>query len=87
MDGDSLFGLLQNYIDFINDGEHLVIHSALENVLLSKAKKSSETVIEQFKDEFSKKIEYPMSINIIYKTFFDLQQKYTLEFCKKVQKI
>ena len=28
-----------------------------------------------------------MSINIIYKTFFDLQQKYTLEFCKKVQKI
>ena len=87
MDGDSLFGLLQNYIDFINDEEHPVIHSALENVLLSKAKKLSEIIIEQFKDSLLKKVKYPMSITVIYKTFFELQQKYSLEFCQKVEKI
>lgn len=49
MDGDSLFGLVQNYIDFINDGDHPVIHSALENVLLSKVKNVCESVIDDFK--------------------------------------
>ena len=87
IDGDSLFGLIQNYIDFINDGEQLVIHSALENVLLSKAKNASEAVLEKFKDHFNKKIKFPMSTDIIYKTYFELQQKYMLEFCKKVDKI
>ena len=37
-------GLIQNYIDFINDGDHPVIHSALENVLLSKGKKICESI-------------------------------------------
>ena len=87
IDGDSLFGLIQNYIDFINDEDHPVIHSALENVLLSKAKKESESVFEQFKDTFNKRIKYPMSIDIIYKTFFELQQKFMLELCKKVENI
>ncbi len=86
MDGDSLFGLLQNYIDFINDGDHPVIHSALENVLLSKVKNVSESVLEAFKNNLRKKVKYPMSINEIYKAFFDFQQKYFVEFCQKVEK-
>ena len=40
IDGDSFLGLIQNYIDFINQGKNPVIYSALENVLLSKAKKN-----------------------------------------------
>ena len=87
IDGDSLFGLIQNYIDFINDGENPIIHSALENVLLSKAKNISESVLEKFKTELQKKIKFPMSITTIYKTFFELQIKYTTEFCKNVEKI
>ena len=86
MDGDSLFGLIQNYIDFINDGDHPVIHSALENVLLSKVKNVSESVVEDFKNNLGKKVKYPMSINDIYKAYFDLQQKYFVEFSKKVEK-
>ena len=86
MYGDSLFGLIQNYIDFINDGDHPVIHSALENVLLSKVKNVSESVVEDFKNNLGKKVKYPMSINDIYKAYFDLQQKYFVEFSKKVEK-
>ena len=87
IDGDSLFGLMQNYIDFINDGENPVIHSALENVLLSKAKNISESILEQFKSDFNKKIKYPMSITTIYKSFFELQQLYTGKFCQSVENI
>ena len=87
MDGDSLFGLLQNYLDFINNDEIPIINSALENVLLSKAKNESEFVFEDFKNIFTKKIKYPMSITDIYKLYLDLQQKSISTFSKKVEKI
>ena len=87
IDGDSLFGLIQNYTDFINDGEHPIIHSALENVLLSQAKNISEAILEEFKHNISKKIKYPMSITDIYSAFFELQKQYFFEFGKKVEKI
>lgn len=86
IDGDSLFGLIQNYIDFINDGDIPIIHSALENVLLSKVKNVSESVMEDFKNNLRKKVKYPMSINDIYKAYFELQQKHFVEFCQKVEK-
>ena len=86
IDGDSLFGLLQNYIDFLNNGEQPVISSALENVLLSKAKNESDLILEEFKNNFNKKLEYPMSITAIYKIYFELLQKYTVKFCNKVKK-
>ena len=86
MDGDSLFGLVQNYIDFINDGDHPVIHSALENVLLSKVKNVCESVIDDFKKNLHEKIKYPMSINDIYKAYFELQQKHFVEFSQKIEK-
>ena len=87
IDGDDLFGLLQNFIDFMNDGETPIIHSALENVLLSKAKNQSEGILEEFRTSFNKKITYPMSITTIYKIYFELQQKAIGDFCKKVDKI
>ena len=86
IDGDSLFGLLQNYIDFLNNGEPPVINSALENVLLSKAKNESDLILDEFKNIFNKKLEYPMSITTIYKIYLELQQKYTTKFCNKVKK-
>ena len=87
IDGEQLFGLLQNYIDFLNNGENPVINSALENVLLSKAKNESDLILEEFKTFFNKKIEYPMSITIIFKIFLELQRKYSSKFSKKVDKI
>ena len=87
IDGDDLFGILQNLIDFMNDGETPIIHSALENVLLSKAKNQSEGILEEFRATFNKKVTYPMSITTIYKIYFELQQKAIGDFCKKVEKI
>lgn len=84
IDGDSFFGLIQNYIDCINQGKNPVIHSALENALLSKTKKISEYVLDEFKYNFNKNLKYPMSISEIYQIFFELQQKNIKEFCKKI---
>ena len=87
IDGDALFGLLQNYIDFMNNNENPVINSALQNILLSKANNESEYITEQFKNSFNKKLEnkYPISINNIYKLYFELQKKYMCQFCPKVE--
>ena len=87
IDGDALFGLLQNYIDFMNNNENPVINSALQNILLSKANNESEYITEQFKNSFNKKLEnkYPISINDIYKLYFELQKKYMCHFCPKVE--
>ena len=87
IDGDALFGLLQNYIDFMNNNENPVINSALQNILLSKANNESEYITEQFKNSFNKKLEnkYPMSMNNIYNIFFELQKKYVCQFCPKVE--
>ena len=87
MDGDSLFCLLQNYIELINNNKIPVIDLALENVILSKAKNESEFIFEDFKNSFNKKLEFPMPISNIYKIYLDLLQKYTNIFCNKVEKI
>jgi len=84
LDGDSFLDLIQNYIDFINQGENPVILSALENVLKSKVEKISQFVLDEFKINFNKKIKYPMSISDIYQLFFELQHNYINEFCKKI---
>ena len=87
IDGEQLFGLLQNYIDYLNNEEHPIINSALENVLLSKAKNESELILDEFKSFFSKKLEYPMSITAIFKIYLELQRKFESKFSKKVDKI
>ena len=51
LDGEAMFGLLQAYVEDINNEENPVILSALENVLLSKAKNISENIYEKFRND------------------------------------
>ena len=87
IDGDALFGLLQNYIDFMNNNENPVINSALQNILLSKANNESELITDKFKNELNKKLEnkYPISMDDIYKIYFELQKRFIFEFCTNVE--
>ena len=87
IDGDALFGLLQNYIDNMNNNENPIINSALQNILLSKANNELEFITYKFKNALNQKLEnkYPISISKIYKIYYDLQQKYISEFCTKVE--
>ena len=86
IDGESLFGILQNYVDSINNDENPVILKAMENDLLSKGKKISEKCLENFKTEFNKKLEGKMLINPeeIYQTFFELMDQETKNFSQQV---
>ena len=87
IDGDALFGLLQNYIDNMNNNENPIINSALQNILLSKANNELEFITYKFKNSLNQKLEnkYPISISKIYKIYYELQQKYISEFCTKVE--
>ena len=87
IDGDALFGLLQNYIDNMNNNENPIINSALQNILLSKANNELEFITYKFKNALNQKLEnkYPISISKIYKIYYELQQKYIIEFCTKVE--
>ena len=87
IDGEALFGLLQNYIDFMNNNENPVINSALQNILLSKANNETELISESFKNALNKRLEnkYPLSIIKIYRLHYELQQKYIQEFLTKVE--
>ena len=86
VDGEALFGLLQNYIESLNNNENPVILTALENVLLSKAKNISEKVFEDFKKHFNEKLEnkYPLDLNDVYKEFFESQDTVLPNFCDTV---
>ena len=86
IDGDALFGLLQNYIDYLNNNENPVINSALQNILLSKTNNEFEFISYKFKNALNQKLEnkYPMSISQMYKIYYELQPKYINEFCTKV---
>ena len=86
IDGDSLFGILQNYLDAMNDEESPIILKAMENVLLSKGKAISELSFDNFKNTITKKLEgkYPMNITEIYKIYYDLVDKETTRFCMNV---
>ena len=86
IDGDSLFCLLQNYIDFINSDKPIIINLAFENALLSKAKNISEEIFQQFKNVINKEINYPEEYPNIYKKYFVLQKEYFQKFCETVDK-
>ena len=78
IDGEALFGLLQTYIESINNEENPVILSALENVLLSKAKNISENAYDKFKEQINDKLKdkYPANENTIYNIFLFSYQNY-----------
>lgn len=83
IDGEALFGLLQNYLDSLNNDENPVIFFALENILLAKAKSLSEKSFEQFRTELNSRMEgkYPMNFQDIYTIFFELQDKEVESLC------
>ena len=87
LDGEALFGLLQTYVECINNEENPVILSALENVLLSKAKNISENAYDKFKEQINEKLKdrYPISENSIYNIFFEQQNTLVENFCKNVK--
>jgi hypothetical protein len=87
IDGDTLFGILQNYIDTLNNDEKPIISQAIDNVLLSRGKSISEKCFEDFKNEFNKRLEnkFPMNINEIYKIFFEIQDKTIKKFSNEVK--
>ena len=89
IDGDTLFGILQNYIDSLNNDEKPIISQAIDNVLLSRGKNISEKCYEDFKNEITKRLEnkFPMNINEIYKIFFELQDKTIKRFSNEVQSL
>lgn len=87
LDGEILFGLIQNYINYLNHNEKINIDSALENVLLYKAKNECDNTFEEYKNELYKKIEYPMTITNIYKIYSEIQANYINSFCKKINNI
>lgn len=81
---------MADYIEYLNNDENPVIMSALENVLLSKAKKKSEKFLEVFKKQvsliikqFSEPIssKLPIETNEIYRDFYqisdDILQKFS----------
>ena len=88
IDGDSLFGVTQNYIDSLNNDEMPVLLQALENILLSKGKKISEQIFSDFKAELYEKLKdkYPLPYTDIYKQMFELCEKYFPKFCLEVEK-
>ena len=87
IDGDTLFGILQNYIDTLNNDEKPIISQAIDNVLLSRGKSISEKCFEDFRNEFNKRLEnkFPMNINDIYKIFFEIQDKTIKQFSNEVK--
>ena len=92
IDGDSLFSLLQNYIDFLNrkqdDGKNnlIIINLAFENMILSKAKNTSELIFQQFKNRINEDIKYPSVLSDIYKKYYELQKEHFQLFCENVEK-
>ena len=87
IDGNSLFGIVQNYIDIINDEEQPPeIYKAMENVLLSKGKNISEVCFDNFKINVNNALsnKLPTNIETIYKTYNDLLDKETITFCDNV---
>ena len=89
IDGDSLFGILQNYIDSLNNDENPIISQAIDNILLSRATNISEKCLEDFKIKITKKFEnkFPMNFNDIYTTFFEFQDKTMAKFIDEVKNI
>ena len=87
LDGEILFGLIQNYINYINHNEKIDVDSALENILLYKAKNICDNIFEEYKNELHKKIEYPTTFPNIYKLFNEIQNNYINALSQKTEKL
>ena len=83
-DGEILFGIIQNYINYLNHNEKINYDLSIENALLHKAKIECDNSFEEYKAELHKKIEYPTIITNIYKIYGEIQNNYINSFANKV---
>ena len=86
-DGEFLFGIIQNYINYINHNEKINYDLALENAWLHKAKIECDNTFEEYKSELHKKIEYPTVITNIYKIYGEMQNNYINSYANKMNNI
>ena len=84
LDGESLFGLIQNIINSINHDEKINIDLSYENIFLNKARYEYNKIFEEYKLNLYKKIEYPISIQNIYKINTELLNTGISSFCQKI---
>ena len=87
LNGDILLGLIQNYINYVNHDEKIDIDTAIESVLLYKAKLECDNIFEEYKSELYKKIEYPMTFTNIFKIYCEIETNYINSFCKKLDNL
>ena len=84
LDGESLFGLIQNIINSINHSEKIDINLSFENILLNKARDEYNKIFEEYKTDLNKKIEYPISIPNLFKINSELINNYITSFSQKI---
>ena len=84
LDGESLFGLIQNIINSINHNEKIDIDSSYENILLNQARNEYNKIFEDYKTDLYKKIEYPTTFQNINKINSELINNYSTSFCQKI---
>ena len=84
LDGESLFGLIQNIINSINHNEKIDIDSSYENILLNQARNEYNKIFEDYKTDLYKKIEYPTTFQNINKINSELINNYSISFCQKI---
>ena len=87
LDGEILFGIIQNYINCLNHNERINYDLSIENALLHKAKIECDNTFEEYKTELHKKIEYPTIITNIYKIYGEIQNNYINSFANKMNNI
>ena len=84
LEGESLFGLIQNIINSINHEEKIDIDLSYENIFLNKARKEYNKTFEEYKLDLYKKVEYPITFQNLYKINSDLLNIYISSFCHKI---
>ena len=84
LDGESLFGLIQNIINSINHNEKIDIDSSYENIILNQARNEYNKIFEDYKTDLYKKIEYPTTFQNINKINFELINNYSSSFSQKI---
>ena len=84
LDGESLFGLIQNIINSINHDEKIDIDSSYENILLNQARNEYNKIFEEYKTDLYKKIEYPTTFQNLNKINSELINIYSTSFCQKI---
>lgn len=100
LDGITLLGLIQNFIDALNNNETPVIMSSLESVLLAKAGKQQQVFYEKFKQLFLttesnvmkdnqltktiEKLELPLSNHELINNYFEISTNIITDFTKSL---